>query len=206
MVIRLLIADDQDLIRQGLSTLLSVDPEIEVVGQAANGQEAIDLAKSTNPDVVLMDIQMPVVDGVQAIREINNHNPNVKVLVLTTFDNDEYIADALVAGAMGYLLKNLPSQQIISAVKGAASGLAQFSATIAPKLHVPKKKSVRLESLTERECEVLEMLGRGKTNREIATALNITEGTVKNYVSNILQTLGVRDRTQAALWASQNLY
>jgi DNA-binding NarL/FixJ family response regulator len=206
LAIRLLIADDQDLIRQGLSTLLSVDPEIEVVGQAANGQEAIDLALSANPDVILMDVEMPVLNGIQAMREIGKKAPNIKILVLTTFDNDEYIADSLVAGAIGYLLKNLPPQQIIAAVKGAANGLAQFSAAITPKLHGPNRKNIHLSSLTERECEVLALLGRGKTNREIATALNITEGTVKNYVSNILQSLGVRDRTQAALWASQNLY
>ena len=206
MAIRLLIADDQDLIRQGLCTLLSVDPDIEVVGQAAHGQEAIALAASTNPDVILMDIRMPTLDGVHATREISKRHPNVKVVMLTTFDDDEYIADALLAGAMGYLLKNLPPQQIIAAVKGVVNGVAQFSAAITPKLHGPSRKIASLDSLTERECEVLALLGRGKSNREIATTLNITEGTVKNYVSKILQTLNLRDRTQAAIWASQNLY
>lgn len=206
MAIRLLIADDQHLVRGGLSTLLGLDQEITIVGQAANGQEAVTMALSTNPDVILMDINMPILDGVKATREITKQLPRTKILMLTTFPDDEYIADALMAGAMGYILKSLGPEQILAAVKGVASGVAQFSATIVPKLRGPNKKLSSLDSLTEREFEVLELLGRGKSNREIASALNISEGTVKNYVSKILQTLGLRDRTQAAVWASNNLY
>jgi len=211
MTIRILLVDDQALFREGLHTLLSVHEDLEVVGEASNGQEAIDAVEKLAPDVVLMDLRMPVLNGVAATRQITEFAPNSRVIVLTTFDDDDYIFDGLRAGAVGYLLKDVPSAKLVEAIRAAAQGesflqpsiaakvVAEFSRMADPKAAVPQQNLV--EPLSERELEILEVLATGASNREIANELFITEGTVKNHVTNILGKLGVRDRTQAALKA-----
>lgn len=209
-MIRVLLVDDQDLFRQGLGSLLNLEEDLQIVGQAANGKEAIALAAELQPDVILMDVRMPICDGVQATREIHQRFPWIRILVLTTFDEDEYIWKSLQAGALGYLLKSTPSGQLADAIRTLHQGYSQLGPTIAPKVFaqinppaLPQEEIHHL--LSERELEVLTLLGQGKNNREIAQALHLTEGTVKNHITRILCQLGVRDRTQAALWAQQNL-
>ncbi len=213
MTIRILLVDDQALFREGLHTLLSVHDDLEVVGEASNGQEAIDAVEKLGPDVVLMDLRMPVLNGVAATRQITESAANSRVIVLTTFDDDEYIFDGLRAGAVGYLLKDVPSAKLVEAIRAAAQGesflqpsvaakvLAEFSRMAAPNTAVSQQDLV--EPLSERELEILGVLATGASNREIANELFITEGTVKNHVTNILGKLGVRDRTQAALKAKE---
>lgn len=209
-MIRLLLVDDQPLFRQGLASLLSVQEELEVVGQANHGQEAIALTEQLQPDVILMDVRMPVCDGVAATREIHQRYPWIRILVLTTFDEDEYIWQSLQAGALGYLLKSTPARQVAAAIRTLAQGHSQLGPTIAPKVFAqinpptPKKETYQ-HLLSERELKVLMLLGQGKNNQEIAQALHLTEGTVKNHITRILGQLGMRDRTQAALWAQKYL-
>jgi DNA-binding NarL/FixJ family response regulator len=208
-MIRVLVVDDQSFFREGLVSLLALEPDIEVVGQAADGQAAIVQTIERQPDVILMDIRMPHCDGVTATREILRSYPWIRILVLTTFDEEAYVWESLKAGAMGYLLKNTPSAQVADAIRTLHRGHSQLGPTIAPKVfaHIqPQAASTTPKlALSERELEVLKLLGQGKTNREIAKLLHITEGTVRNYISRILTELGVGDRTQAALWAQQNL-
>lgn len=214
MTIRILLVDDQALFREGLHTLLSVHDDLQVVGEASNGQEAIDAVAKLSPDVVLMDLRMPVLNGVAATRQISESAPNSRVIVLTTFDDDDYIFDGLRAGAVGYLLKDVPSAKLVEAIRAAARGesflqpsvaakvVAEFSRMSGPgKTAVPQQDLV--EPLSDRELEILGVLATGASNREIANQLFITEGTVKNHVTNILGKLGVRDRTQAALKAKE---
>lgn len=214
MSIRILLVDDQALFREGLHTLLSVHDDLQVVGEASNGQEAIDAVGKLAPDVVLMDLRMPVLNGVAATRQISESSPNSRVIVLTTFDDDDYIFDGLRAGAVGYLLKDVPSAKLVEAIRAAARGesflqpsvaakvVAEFSRMSGPgKTAVPQQDLV--EPLSDRELEILGVLATGASNREIANQLFITEGTVKNHVTNILGKLGVRDRTQAALKAKE---
>ncbi|MFN8654887.1 MAG: response regulator transcription factor [Candidatus Obscuribacterales bacterium] len=213
-MIRLLLVDDQALVRQGLATLLALEEDFEIVGQASQGTEAVQLAESLKPDVILMDIRMPQTDGVSATKQIVGKMPQTKVLVLTTFDDDEYIVQAMQAGASGYLLKDLPSEQLASAVRAVHQGYTQLGPTITTKIisrlnsggqqPEPSKASLA-ELFTGRELEVLQLLGQGKSNKEIAQKLFITEGTVKNHITRILSQLNVRSRTEAALWAQQNL-
>lgn len=209
-MIRLLLVDDQDLFREGLAALLTIEEDLQIVGQAVNGLEAIRLATELQPDVVLMDVRMPLCDGVEATREIHQRYPWIRILVLTTFDEDEYIWKSLQAGALGYLLKSTPSSQVASAVRSLHQGHSQLGPTIAQKVfsHIqptpPKKETLDL-GLSDREIEVLLLLGQGHNNKEIAQALHLTEGTVKNHITRILGQLGMRDRTQAALWAQKNL-
>jgi DNA-binding NarL/FixJ family response regulator len=209
-MIRLLLADDQSLFRQGLADLLALEPELEVVGQAAQGREAIALAEQLQPDVILMDVRMPICDGVTATREIHQRFPWIRILVLTTFDEDEYIKDSLRAGALGYLLKSTPSQQLAEAIRAVYQGHGQLGPTIALKVFsqvdfLSKQKEDFSHRFSDRELEVLMLLGQGKSNREIAWSLHLTEGTVKNRVTRILSQLGMRDRTQVALWVQQNM-
>jgi DNA-binding NarL/FixJ family response regulator len=210
-MIRLLLVDDQPLFRQGLASLLSLEDDLEVVAEAGNGQEAIALTQQFQPDVVLMDVRMPLCDGVMATREIHQRYPWIRVLVLTTFDEDEYIWKSLQAGALGYVLKSTPSAQVATAIRTLHQGFSQLGPTIAPKVFAQinpaacEKESTTHPALTQREAEILTLLGRGKNNREIAQTLHLTEGTVKNYITRILGQLGLRDRTQAALWAQENL-
>ena len=214
--VRVMVVDDQQLMRDGISSLLSIQENIEVIGAAANGQEAIEQALIEQPDVILMDVRMPVMDGVTATRQIRYQLPTCQVLMLTTFDDEEYIVKALVAGASGYLLKDIPAQDLAKAIQLAHRGIYQLEPSIVGKLvgaiddiapkTLPasdKSPSQQLDKLTEREVEVLRLIATGATNREIAEELVISEGTVKNHVSNILSRLGLRDRTQAAIYARE---
>jgi len=213
MAIRILLVDDQALFREGLHTLLSVHDDLQVVGEASNGQEAIDAVAKLTPDVVLMDLRMPVLNGVAATKQITESAPNSRVIVLTTFDDDDYVFDGLRAGAVGYLLKDVPSAKLVEAIRAAARGgsflqpsvaakvVAEFSRMSGAKTADPQEDLV--EPLSDRELEILRVLATGASNREIANQLYITEGTVKNHVTNILGKLGVRDRTQAALKAKE---
>jgi DNA-binding NarL/FixJ family response regulator len=211
-VIRILLADDQVLFREGLRTLLSVQPDFEVVGEAANGEEALRLAQEHCPDVVLMDLRMPVLDGVAATRRLCASDPACRVIVLTTFDDDEYVFEGLRAGALGYLLKDVSSEKLFEAIRAAARGGSVLQPAIAAKVvaqfarlagQVPHADESLVEPLSSRERDVLQLIAQGKTNKQIAAALYIAEGTVKNHVTNILGKLGVSDRTQAALKARE---
>lgn len=211
-MIRILLVDDQALFREGLRTLLSVQPGLEVVGEAGNGEEAVRLAASMHPNVVLMDVQMPVLDGVAATRRLHADYPECHVIMLTTFDDDEYVFEGLRAGAVGYLLKDASSEKLVEAIRAAARGESFLQPSVAAKVvaeftRLADKSSARpqplLEPLSERELEILSLAADGLSNKEIAARLVITEGTVKNHVSNILGKLGVRDRVQAALKAKE---
>jgi DNA-binding NarL/FixJ family response regulator len=210
-MIKILIVDDQALVREGMASLLALEEDLQVVGQACNGEEACQMADALMPDIVLMDVRMPVCDGVTATGIIREKHKNMRVIVLTTFDEEEYIMKALQKGASGYLLKDTPSEQVAAVVRSVFQGHTLLGPTITPKvlshLTAPKPEpSLDYKSiLTSREIDVLKLLGQGKSNREIARILNITEGTVKNHVTKILNQVGVRDRTQAALWVQQNL-
>jgi len=209
-MIDVLLVDDQTLIRQGIRVLLEIEPDIRVVGQAGDGSEAIRQVEALHPQVVLMDVRMPGMDGVAATREISTRFPEVGVIILTTFDDDETVFDGLRAGARGYLLKDVSSEQMAEAVRKVAAGealiqprltrrvLAEFSRLAAAPTPEAQAPSLPFP-LTERELEVLQALARGLSNREIAAQLVITEGTVKNHVSNLIDKLQVRDRTQAVL-------
>ncbi|HEY9738299.1 MAG TPA: response regulator transcription factor, partial [Trichocoleus sp.] len=183
----------------------------EVVGQANHGQEAIELATQLQPDVILMDVRMPICDGVQATQEILQRFPWMRVLMLTTFDEDDYIWRSLQAGALGYLLKSTPAEQLASAVRMLAQGHSQLGPTIAPKVFSylsppPKPPADQGYHFSQRELQVLVLLSQGHSNREIGQRLYLTEGTVKNHVTRVLSELNLRDRTQAALWAQQHLH
>jgi DNA-binding NarL/FixJ family response regulator len=209
-MIRLLLVDDQQLIRQGIRVLLEIEADIQVVGEAANGREAIRQVEALHPDVVLMDVRMPEMDGVDATVELRARYPNVGVIILTTFEDDETVFEGLKAGARGYLLKDISSEEMAQAIRRVAAGEALIQPRITRKvldefsrLATAKEKKAPIASLTvpltDRELEVLKALARGLSNREIADQLVITEGTVKNHVSNLIDKLGVRDRTQAVL-------
>jgi DNA-binding NarL/FixJ family response regulator len=208
-MIRLLLVDDQDIFRQGLAALLSVEEDLEIVGQARNGQEAIALSQTLQPQVILMDVRMPVFDGVQATREIHQNYPWIRILILTTFDDDEYIFQSLQVGALGYLLKRTPSPEIAAAIRSVSQGYSQLGPTIALKVFSQLKSypapHPAQSSLSSREMEVLKLVGQGLNNSEIAQKLYLSEGTVKNYVTQIMSKLEMRDRIQAALWAQQTL-
>ena len=214
-MIRLLLADDQVLFREGLAFLLSQQPDLEVVGEACDGQEAIDLAAQLQPDVILMDMHMPKLNGVQAIQTIHHCSPWIRMLVLTTFDRDDYIWQSLQAGALGYLLKNTPAQKMADSIRAIHQGYGQLDPTIATRVFTQMQSPTSedrdvnnadlMQLFNDRERDVLAQLVQGKNNREIALELNVTEGTVKNYITRILWQLGLRDRTQAALWAQRQL-
>lgn len=210
-MIDLLLVDDQPLIRQGLKTLLELEPDIRVVGEAENGALAISGVRALAPHVVLMDVRMPVMDGVTATKEICQQFPQVNILVLTTFDDDNYVATAIEYGAKGYLLKDTPSEEIAAAIRAVARGYTHLSPGILAKAmsakidkpHPPLPPE--LNELTPRELEVLKAIATGANNREIAQLLYISEGTVKNHVTNLLNRLNLRDRTQAAIFANTYL-
>ena len=211
-MINLLIADDQDLFRRGLATLLNLEEDLCVVGQAENGQEAWELAKELQPDVILMDVRMPICNGVEATQKIHQHYPWIRILMLTTFDEDDYIWQSLQAGALGYLLKSTPSEQLAIAIRSLQKGYSQLGPTIAPKvfaqinpLLAANPERAEAAELSPRERDVLRLIGQGYSNREISDRLYISAGTVKNHVTQILSKLQLRDRTQAALWSIQNL-
>ena len=206
-VIRVLICDDQMVVRMGLRAILSTAPGIKVVGEASDGAEALALVAETDPDVVLMDLKMPGVNGIQATRAMRERHPKVGVLVLTTYDADEWVFDAVRAGASGYLLKDTPREGLVAAIQEVAAGRTPVDPAVAGKLfaHVaqvkPTPTTAIAADLSEREQEVLRLLARGLNNADIAERLYLSEGTVRNYVSAILAKLGVADRTQAAVLA-----
>ncbi|MGJ3251733.1 MAG: response regulator [Elainellaceae cyanobacterium] len=207
-MIRLLLVDDQDLIRRGLKALLKPETSLQVVGEAENGHQAIQQTESLMPDVVLMDVRMPSMDGVAATREICQRFPETKVLVLTTFDDDEYVAQAVRYGASGYLLKDTPSEELVQAIHSVHKGYTHLGPGLANKLlhYAPPTHHVAVPpgwtELTPREHEILRLIAQGASNQEIAETLYISEKTVKNHVTSILSRLNVRDRTQAAILAN----
>ncbi|MGA5315428.1 response regulator [Streptomyces pseudogriseolus] len=212
-MIRVLIADDQQMVRQGFTVLLNTQPDIEVVGQAVNGLDAVEQVGELAPDVVLMDIRMPELGGIEATARITAATPQVRVLVLTTFDLDEYVYEALRAGASGFLLKDASAEQLAEAVRVVAAGdallapgvtrrlIAEFS-RLDPRPRTPLRR--RVGDLTERETEVLSLIAQGLSNAEIAVRLVVAEQTVKTHVGRILVKLGLRDRTQAAVFAYES--
>jgi DNA-binding NarL/FixJ family response regulator len=208
--IRVLLVDDQALFREGLRTILSLTDDLEVVGEAEDGEDSLRQAAQLNPDVVLMDLKMPILDGVEVTRRLHENRPDCRVIILTTFDDDEYVFEGLRAGAVGYLLKDTPSEKLTEAIRAAARGESFLQPSVAAKVvaefarlasAAPQSVVELVEPLSERELDVLRKLASGATNREIAQALVIAEGTVKNHITNILGKLGVKDRTQAALKA-----
>ena len=206
-MIRVLICDDQMVVRMGLRAILSTAPGIEVVGEAGDGAEALSLVAETNPDVVLMDLRMPNVNGIQATRTLRERHPEVGVLVLTTYDADEWVLNAVRAGASGYLLKDTPREGLVAAIEGTAAGETHVDPAVAGKLFRQVARSPAptaqplVAELSQREREVLRLLARGLNNADIARELFLSEGTVRNYVSAILSKLDVSDRTQAAVLA-----
>jgi DNA-binding NarL/FixJ family response regulator len=211
--IGVLIADDQQLVREGLRVLLNLYPDINVVGEALNGAETVELVRKLRPDVVLMDVQMPVLDGVAATRQIRDTYPGVQVIILTTFDYDEYVFEGLLAGAAGYLLKDVPSEQLVEAIRAAVHGKAFIHPSITRKVvaelsRLTERERIRheqplAEPLSARELEVLVLMAESLSNQEIADRLYLAPGTVKNHVSNILSKLNARGRTQAVLQAKE---
>lgn len=203
--IRILIADDHAIVREGLRALIDAKPDMEIVGEAADGIEAVLKARSLQPDVILLDLVMPRQDGIEAIREIKQENPNARVLVLTSFAEDEKVFPAIKAGALGYLLKDSSPQELLHAIRDVYQGRSSLHPTIALKLirelSRPSDLPPTEEPLTEREVEVLRLVAQGLTNQEIAEKLVISERTVGTHVSNILEKLHLANRTQAALYA-----
>lgn len=234
MSIKVMIVDDQQLMREGLKTILNIEKDIDVVALAENGQEALNELKSARPDVVLMDIRMPVMNGVDCTKAIKEQCPDIKVLVLTTFDDDEYIIEALANGAEGYLLKDLPSEKLISCIRDINCGKSIMQPEIAAKVisHIKSMHnnvrscrdkenktvedelfsigasyeidSIGLKELTQREKEILRQMAKGLSNKEISKTLYISEGTVKNYISSIYEKLGVSERSKVILFAIEN--
>jgi DNA-binding NarL/FixJ family response regulator len=208
-VIRVVLADDQPLVRTGLRMILNTETDIEVVGEAADGAEAIDRCAELHPDVVLMDVRMPGTDGIEATRSVTAVDDPPRVLVLTTFDLDEVVYDALRAGASGFLLKDAPEERLVAAIRVVADGGSLFAPSVTRRLIEEfSRRGVRpvidLQGLTEREHEVLRLVARGLSNAEIGTELYVTENTVKTHVARLLMKLGVRDRVQAVVLAYES--
>jgi DNA-binding NarL/FixJ family response regulator len=212
MMVKILIVDDQSLFREGLRTLLSVQSDFDVVGEAANGEEALRLSATLRPNVILMDLRMPVMDGVTATQRLRESHPQCRVIVLTTFDDDEYVFDGLRAGAVGYLLKDVSSEKLFEAIRAADRGEYFMLPSITAKVMAEFSRLSRLapspadslaEPLSPREMEILKLVATGASNREIADILVIAEGTVKNHLTNILGKLSVKDRMHAVLKARE---
>jgi DNA-binding NarL/FixJ family response regulator len=209
MTIRILLVDDQTLVRTGFRLILGSEPDFEVVGDAADGQEGVELGRRLRPDVVLIDIRMPRMDGIEATRRLTTALPATKVVILTTYDLDEYVFDALRAGASGFILKDAPADQLVNAVRVAAAGDALLAPSITRRLveefaRRPARANVPLEDLTPRELEVLKLMARAQSNAEIANRLVVSEGTVKTHVARILMKLECRDRVQAVVAAYES--
>jgi two-component system, NarL family, response regulator LiaR len=203
MPIRVMLAEDQRIVREGLVALLEDEPEVEIVGEARDGREAAELYERLRPDVVLMDLQMPEVDGAEATRRIRERFPDARVLVLTTYATDEYIVAALKAGARGYLLKDASAEELMAAVRAVHRGQTLLAPEVAARLVEARTGAGEAESLTPRELEVLALLGQGRSNAEIAQALVIAPRTVKVHVQNILGKLGAANRTEAVSIAAR---
>lgn len=212
MTIKILLVDDQSLFREGLRTLLSVQSDFEISGEASNGEEAIRMALQLKPDVILMDLRMPVMDGVKATERLKTVSPSSRVIVLTTFDDDELVFDGLRAGAIGYLLKDVSSSKLFDAIRAASNGEYFLLPSITAKVitefaRIPRPVTVHsdevIEPLSPRENEILRLVATGDSNKEIAEKLVISEGTVKNHLSNILAKLGAKDRLQAVIRARE---
>jgi DNA-binding NarL/FixJ family response regulator len=209
-VIQVLIADDQSMVRSGLGLILEAEPDIAVIVEAENGEEAVRLTRRERPDVVLMDVRMPVMDGLEATSQITESSPDTKVIVLTTFDVDDYVYGALRAGASGFLLKDAGGDQLVDAIRVVASGEALIAPSVTKRLIAefakrPESAEVKgLEELTERELEVLAQVARGLSNAEIAEELYVSETTVKTHISHILTKLHLRDRVQAVVVAYES--
>lgn len=203
--IKVMIVDDHAVVREGLRIYLELEERLELVGEASNGREAAEKVRVYRPDVVLMDLLMPEMDGIQATRAIKEVMPEVKVIVLTSFTDDEHIMPAIEAGATGYLLKDVSAEDLVKAIEGAYLGQAQLHPEVARKLmeqvRQPRRREQPGQDLTPREMDVLKLIASGMSNKEIARQLSMTERTVKGHVSNILGKLGLQDRTQAALYA-----
>jgi DNA-binding NarL/FixJ family response regulator len=206
-MIKLMICDDQYVVREGLKAIFETDANLQVVGTAADGADALELIPQLQPDLVLMDLKMPVMNGVQATRYIRQKYPDVKILVLTTYDADEWVFDAIRSGAAGYLLKDTQREALIAAIQDTMAGKTPVDSAVAGKLFAqvvqgrPGPQSTLIDTLTEREKDILRLLGAGLSNADIAARLYFSEGTVRNYISSILDKLGVSDRTQAAVLA-----
>lgn len=203
MPIRILIVDDHAVVRQGLKMFLGLDPELEIIGEAVDGKQALQMAREIKPDVILMDLLMPVMDGIQATAAVRAELPDTEVIALTSVLEDSSVVGAIRAGAIGYLLKDTQSDELIRAIKAAADGQVQLSPRAAARLMREVRTPENPETLTERETDVLRLLAEGKSNKEIANQLSIGEKTVKTHVSNILSKLNVSSRTQAALYAAR---
>ncbi len=207
---KILLCDDQSVIRDGLELMLNLEKDFQVIGAAQDGAEAVELAGKKQPDIILMDLKMPIMNGIEATREIRAKFPNIKILVLTTYDDDEWVFDAIRAGASGYLLKDTPRQKIVEAIRGTMTGKSFVDPAIAGKLlnqvasNQTQPTSILAAKLTERELDVLRLIAKGINNSEIANQLHLSEGTVRNHVSAILEKLNVSDRTQAAVIAIQH--
>ncbi len=207
---KILLCDDQAVIRDGLEMLLKLEQDFQIVGSACDGAEAIELATQKQPDIILMDLKMPGTNGIEATRQIRAKFPHIKILVLTTYDDDEWVFDAIRAGASGYLLKDTSRQKIIEAIRGTMDGKFFVDPNVAGKLmnqvvtNQKQPTSLLTEKLTERELDVLRLIAKGFNNSDIAKQLHLSEGTVRNHVSGILEKLSVSDRTQAAVIAIQH--
>jgi DNA-binding NarL/FixJ family response regulator len=209
MAIRVLLVDDQTLVRTGFRLILGSEPDIEVIGDAADGEQGVELGQRLRPDVVLMDIRMPKVDGIEATRRLTSDSPATKVVILTTYDLDEYVFDALRAGASGFILKDAPADQLVNAVRVAAGGDALLAPSVTRRLveEFARRKpraDVPLADLTARELEVLKLMAKALSNAEIADRLVVSEGTVKTHVARVLDKLGCRDRVQAVVIAYES--
>jgi DNA-binding NarL/FixJ family response regulator len=204
-MIRLMVVDDHAIVRQGLERLINIADDIELVATAADGQEAIELAGQLVPDVILMDLAMPVVDGVEATRRILAEQPGIRIVVLTSFGEESRILDALNAGALGYLLKHTDPDDLIEAVRSAHAGGVPLDPRAGRVLLEQRRRYPEASELTRREVEVLRLLGAGLANKQIARRMEISERTVKSHLTSVYHRLGVTDRVQAALWARQNL-
>lgn len=209
--ITVLLADDQTLIRDGLKAILKAGSDINIIGEASNGKQAIEVASKRNPDVVLMDIRMPEMDGVEATRIIKQNQPEIKVIILTTFDDDDYIIKAMSYGASGYLLKDMESEGLITAIKSSMKGNVILPGKVAEKLtarlnkSMNSSKSIESEDFTEREMEIIHLMVKGKSNAEISSQLYLSTGTVKNYISQIYMKIDVKDRSNAIIYFKNHM-
>jgi DNA-binding NarL/FixJ family response regulator len=207
---KVIICDDQAIVRDGLEMMLKLESDIQIVGLAEDGATAVDLVAQKKPDLVLMDLKMPIMNGVEAIRQIRVKYPEVKILVLTTYDDDEWVFDAIKAGASGYLLKDTPRDDVVKAIRGTFTGKSYVDPSVAGKVmrqassHQTQPATLITRKLTEREIEVLRLIAKGMSNVDISEKLFLSEGTVRNHVSSILAKLSVTDRTQAAVIAIQH--